>query len=248
MNRDGLSCDELRDHYDLYAWGVAEEPERSEVRAHLDRRCEVCMARMKRALETAALLGASAPPAEPSRNLRRRILASVGFEERRSNWVLAWTAAAALGAMLFVVAFVLQQERRYAAEALAARSALAVLYAPGTIETSFGAAERQPPRGTVFVNPARGVLLIASNLTPTPRDKIYEMWLIPKGARPVPAGLFQSGSDGEALHVRPGAVDVVSVAAIAVTIEDRAGADQPTSTPLIMAQLPSSVVPGATLR
>ncbi len=87
------------------------------------------------------------------------------------------------------------------------------------------------------MNPSQGVLLIASNLFPTPADKIYEMWLIPKGAKPVPAGLFQSQRDGQAMHVRPGAVDLAATAAVAVTIENQAGADQPTTTPLIVAAL-----------
>jgi anti-sigma-K factor RskA len=81
------------------------------------------------------------------------------------------------------------------------------------------------------------VLFIASNLPRTPAGKIYEMWLIPKGAKPVPAGLFQSQDDGEAMHVRTGTVDVASTAAVAVTLENEAGADQPTTTPLIVAAL-----------
>jgi len=235
-----MNCEDLRDHYDLYAWDAAEEPERSEISAHLNRGCEVCVERMKRALETAALLGALAPPAEPSRKLRGRILASVGLEGRRVNPLFAWAAAAALLALLGVLVFVIRAERRYAEEALESRAALAVLYAPGTVEASFGGAQRQPPRGTVFVNPSEGVLLIASNLAPTAEDKTYEMWLIPKNAKPVAAGLFQSHTDGEAMHLRPGALDIASTAAVAVTIEDQAGAAQPTTTPLIVASLPAS--------
>jgi hypothetical protein len=51
-----MNCSELRDHYELYALGLAEDPEREEIRAHLDRACEVCMAEMKRARELTALL------------------------------------------------------------------------------------------------------------------------------------------------------------------------------------------------
>ncbi len=90
------------------------------------------------------------------------------------------------------------------------------------------------------MNPLKGVLLVASNLPPAPSDKTYEMWLIPKSAKPVPAGLFQSKIDGLAIHVRPGAVDVASTAAVAVTVENKAGALQPTTTPLIIAALPAT--------
>ena len=234
-----MTCEQLRDHYDLYALDIAEEPQRAEISAHLNRGCEVCVPEVKRALETAALMGAAAPAAEPSRKLRRRILASVGVESRPLSWIVAWTAAAAVAAMLLLLIFVARDRAKYVQEALRSREALAILYGPRTVEASFGGAQTQPPRGTVFVNPSQGVLLIASNLFPTSADKIYEMWLIPKGAKPVPAGLFQSHGDGQALHVHPGAVDIAATAAVAVTIEDQAGALQPTTTPLIVASLPA---------
>jgi anti-sigma-K factor RskA len=232
-----MSCDQLREHYELYALGIAEEPERGEIREHLQRGCEVCGAGVKRALETVALLGASASPAQPSAQLRRRILASVGVERRRPSWFAVWAMAGALAVMFLLLIFVARNRGRYVGEAARARAALGILYAPGTVEASFGRPQTQPPRGTVFVNPSQGVLLIASNLFPTPVGKIYEMWLIPKGAKPVPAGLFQSREDGNAMHVRPGMVDLASTAAVAVTVENEAGADQPTTTPLIVAPL-----------
>jgi anti-sigma-K factor RskA len=235
-----MSCDQLREDYELYALGLAEQPERDEIRDHLNRGCEVCGAGVKRALETTALLGASAPAAQPSAQLRRRILASVGFERRRPGWFMVWAMAAAVAAMFLLLIFVARDRGRYVDEAVRARAALGILYAPGTVEASFGRPQTRPPRGTVFVNPSQGVLLIASNLFPTPADKIYEMWLIPKGAKPIPAGLFQSYRDGQAIHVRPGAVDVASTAAVAVTIENQAGADQPTTTPFIVAPLPTA--------
>jgi anti-sigma-K factor RskA len=232
-----MSCDQLREHYELYALGIAEEPERGEIRDHLNRGCEVCGPGVRRALDTTALLGASAPSAQPSAQLRSRILASVGSARRGPGWFTVWAMAAALAAMLLFLTFVMQNRQRYVQEALRSRTALAILDAPGTVQVSFGRPQSQPPRGTVFVNPSQGVLLIASNLFPTPADKIYEMWLIPKGAKPIPAGLFQSYSDGQAMHLRPGTVDVGSTAAVAVTIENQAGADQPTTTPLIVAPL-----------
>src|SRR5437763_15514868 len=98
-----MNCNELRQHYELYAIGVADEPERSEIRSHLNRDCEVCMEAMRRAREVAALLGGSAAPAAPSARLRRRILASTGYEERRFGWtpVLAFALAGSLVAVVY---------------------------------------------------------------------------------------------------------------------------------------------------
>jgi len=61
------------------------------------------------------------------------------------------------------------------------------------------------------------------------------MWVIPKGAKAVPAGMFQSDADGSAVHVQPGPLDPHTTAAVAVTLENQAGAPQPTSQPLIAA-------------
>ena len=63
------------------------------------------------------------------------------------------------------------------------------------------------------------------------------MWVIPKGAKPAPAGMFQSQADGTATHVMTGPVDMAALGAVAVTLEDAAGAAQPTSTPMIMAAM-----------
>ena len=81
-----MKCEELQDHYELYAMGVADEPEKSEIREHLNRECEVCMAGLKRARTITAVLGGTAQAAAPSPKLRRRILASVGVEERHFGW------------------------------------------------------------------------------------------------------------------------------------------------------------------
>src|SRR5579864_9100222 len=105
-----MNCQELQDHYELFALGVAEEPERSEIRAHLNRECEVCMAGVKRAAEITAMLGGTAPSAEPSRKLRRRILASVGVEQKGFSWTPLWVAAATLS--LTVAVYFGVQERR----------------------------------------------------------------------------------------------------------------------------------------
>jgi anti-sigma-K factor RskA len=250
-----MNCQELQDHYELFALGIAEEPERSEIRAHLNRECEVCMAGVKRAAEIAAMLSGSAPSAEPSRKLRRRVLASVGIEQRGFSWTPLWAAVAALS--LAVAVYFGVEERRDVQETRRLRyelgvqsnevtrltEAFAILNGPDTKESSFGNAQPRPPRGKVFLNPTQGVLLIASNLPPAPLGKLYEMWLIPKAGLPVAAGMFQSQSDGSAMHVRRGAVDLESTGVVAVTVENEAGANQPTTQPLIVAPVPSDAAP-----
>jgi len=241
-----MNHEELRDQYELYALGVADEPERSEIREHLNRGCEVCMAEVKRARKLAALMGGTAPAAAPSPKLRQRILASAGYEQKRFG--AAPFLAAALLLSLFAVFYFSGRERDFAQlatrldgqlrtqtiELTRLHEAFAILNAADTSVTSFGVGQAQPPKGKVFVNPSQGVLLIASNLPPTQAGKAYEMWVIPNGGKgkPIPAGVFQSGSDGSAMHIQRGAVDLSGKPVIAVTVEPEAGSPGPTSAPL----------------
>ena len=245
-----MNCNELREYYELYAIGVADEPERSAIREHLNRDCEVCMSGIKRARGVVALLGTSAAPGAPSLKLRRRILASVGVEERRFGW--APFLAAALALSLFAAVYFGGRERDLGNELARVRDvnrqqtieltrvseAFAIVNGADTTVTTFGVGQPQP-KGKVFVNPSQGVLLIASNLRPAPSGKAYEMWLIPKGGKPKPAGMFQSSSDGSAMHLQRGSVDDASI--VAVTLENEAGSDQPTSAVLFAATIRASV-------
>ena len=186
---------------------------------------------------------------KPAR-LRKRVLAIAGGESLSSwRWSPVWAALAA--AALIAAVFFNTRAQRASAELAQAQSesaaqtrelarlneAFAILNQPDAKQVVFGGATPQPPRGRVFLDPSRGVLLLASNLPPAPAGKIYEMWVIPKGGKPVPAGLFQSAQDGTALHVLPGAVNVAATAVVAVTLEPAAGVPQPTSTPIIAAAL-----------
>jgi len=243
-----MNCPELRDHYELYALGVAEEPERGEIREHLDRGCEVCMAEMKQAREIVSILGGSSAPATPSPKLRRRILASVGVEQRSFGWtpLLAGTTVMFLAAAIYFggrewdfskqVVRLREESRAQIMELTRLNEAMAILYGSDTTVTSFG--EKKPtPKGKLFVNPGIGVLLIASNLPQAPAGKAYELWLIPraKGASPIRSGMFQSDSNGTVMHMERGPVDTNNIGFVAVTLEVDTGVDAPTTTPMIVA-------------
>ena len=240
-----MTHEELQGEYELYALGVAEEPARDEIRAHLERRCEVCMAEMKRAKRIAAMIGASAEPQAPSPKLRKRILASAGYEQR-SYGLAPWLGA--LAAICLVAAFYFAgRERSYVEELSNVRTRMRqqnieltrlteimdVVNGADTKVVSFSAG----PKGKVFVNPSSGVVLMATNLPPVPAGKTYEMWVVPKGANAMPAGLFQSQADGTATYMFRGPMDIANLGAVAVSVEDAAGAAQPTTTPLIVAPM-----------
>jgi anti-sigma-K factor RskA len=245
-----MTCEELREQYELYALGLLDEPELSELQAHLAREGDTCIAGVRRARELMASLAGSVPLAEPPAHLREKVLAQFGAPPRRAwSWTPVWIAVSAALAVAIVwvdldrrqqtraVAMVQVEVQRKNAELARLNEALALMNDPAVKEVVFGAGAPAPPKGRVFVHPRQGVLLLAYNLPPAPAGKIYEMWVIPKGGSPVAAGLFQSEADGTALYMRRGAVDVAATGAVAVTLEAAAGATAPTSTPIIVAAL-----------
>jgi anti-sigma-K factor RskA len=232
-----MTCEELRDSYELYSLGLLDGEEKSEIEAHLGRECAVCQKHLKDALAINALLLSQAPEVVPPSRLRRRVLASVGLE--RSGW--GWLAAAAAACAVIVALWFslekrtsdreLADARRTLQQSVAERDrleqAFTFLNQPETRQVNFGQGQPAPPRGNIFLNPRLGVLLIASNLPVLPPGRAYEMWVIPKGGMPVPAGLFQSGPQGTAMHILPGAVG--PNVTVAVTVEPESGSPAPTS-------------------
>ena len=238
-----MTCDELRDSHELYSLGLLEGEEKREVEAHLSRNCTVCRKYLKDALGVNALMLSQVQEVVPPSRLRRRVMASVGME--RAGW--GWVAALAAACSLIVALWLGLEKRTTDRELTAARATLqqtvadrdrlvqafTFLNQPETRQVNFGQGQPAPPRGNFFLNPRMGVLLIASNLPALPAGKAYEMWVIPKGGAPRPAGLFQSGPQGTAMHILMGAVD--SNVTLAVTIEPEAGSPAPTSSVLFSA-------------
>jgi hypothetical protein len=237
-------CDDFRDDFELYALGVLDPAEKTAVDEHLRTGCATCEAALKDALAVNAILMSLAPDVVPPARLKRRVLAGVGLQ--RMSW--SWLSALAASCMLIVALWLSVQERTRSSELAAARrtlietsaqrdrllQALSFLDDPATVPVSFGKGQPIPPHGNVFVHSKLGVLLIAANLPAAQSGKVYEMWVIPKGGAPRPAGLFQS-QGGTALHILSGPLDVGTLGAVAVTLEPESGSSAPTSTPIIVA-------------
>jgi anti-sigma-K factor RskA len=243
-----MNCDELRPDYLAYALGSLEEPERSEMRAHLERGCQDCAAGVRDAREWVFAIGGSLEGPAPPRDLRNRVLATVApAPQKRWTWFPAWAGAAATA--LVAAGFVLYQShnfrvdetsmqaeiQRSLAETAALRQAFELIQGADTREVTFGQGQPAPPRGRIFVNPS-GVLLVASRLPAPPSGKTYEMWII-RGGKPAPAGLFASNAQGDALHLYRPAAPAAAGDIVAVTVEVAGGVTAPTSMPVIAAML-----------
>ena len=72
-----MTCEELRGEYGAWALGIAEDPARSEIAAHLARECPDCVAGVRSAMATAAALSGAVTETDPPKRLRRRVVAMV---------------------------------------------------------------------------------------------------------------------------------------------------------------------------
>jgi anti-sigma-K factor RskA len=238
-----MSCEELREMHELYALGVLDGDEKLEIEAHLQRGCAACRQSLSEAQAINAVLLSSVPIVQPRARLKRHLMSSMGILPASWTWAAALTAAC----LLVVALWMSDQERRRANELAQTRGemmqvvtqrdrmfqALSFLNQPETRQVGFG----KGARGNVYLNPSRGILLISSNLPRLNAGKIFEMWVIPKGGAPRPAGLFQANPDGTAVHILAGALDLASLDAVAVTVEPEAGSSAPTSPIIIAASL-----------
>ncbi len=234
-----MTCSELKEMFELYSLGLLESDEHSEIDAHLARGCAECQSGLKSALAVNALLMSTVAPAVPPARLKRRVLAGFGIE--RSGW--GWLGLLAAAAMLVLALWLSVQERQRANQLADARrqiiqitgerdslqQAFSFFGQPDTIQVNFGQGQPKPPRGNVLVNSRLGVLLIASNLPMLQPGKIFEMWVIPKGGTPRPAGIFPADAQGSAVHMLSGPIDPQLLDKIAVSIEPEAGSQSPTT-------------------
>lgn len=92
----------------------------------------------------------------------------------------------------------------------------------------------QGATGELAVDSKGNGTLRVVGLEPAPPGRTYEIWVIKRGARPEPAGLFARGGATGVDVTR----DIPRGATVAVTIEQAGGVAAPTGTPLCSAEVP----------
>ena len=172
---------------------------------------------------------------------------------KSSAWI-AWMAVAALlilSAALGIKIYFLNQQLEMDASLIQARTlenrrarqVLDVLTAP-TAQHVLLTAGKTPPAPSaraVYLASRGGLVLQASNMQPLPRNKTYELWVIPTTGAPIPAGLFRPDASGSASVVLPSIPQGVPAKGFGITIENAGGATTPTA-PIIL----SGAAPTAT--
>ncbi len=95
-------------------------------------------------------------------------------------------------------------------------------------------AQKTPEAHAAYRADTGALVFFASNLQPLQAYKTYELWLIPaNGHEPIAAGLFKPDASGNANVLMPNLPKGIAASGFGVTIEDEAGAKQPTL-PIIM--------------
>ena len=103
-----MNCERLAPFYEEYALGVLEGKERAELEEHLARKCPQCTPGVAKARWVVVQLTLAAPDAQPSAELRGRIMDAVKKpgDAARSNAPLAKPQSASQGAMFPVWAWI----------------------------------------------------------------------------------------------------------------------------------------------
>jgi anti-sigma-K factor RskA len=231
---------DLHDLTAAYALDALDADEADAYEAHLAR-CGPCRAELATLGETAAALAWAVEAPAPPERLRARILDAAGGERtnvvplpQRRPWLLRATAGVAavaacaavgLGVWAGLLSRSLSGER--SARATDARA----------VEILADRASRRVPlkggTGIVAVDPAGRGVLVVRRLAGAPSGKTYEAWVIPRGGKPKPAGLFAGGGQTTVVRLRE---PVPRGAVVAATVERHGGVGAPTQTPLFSAQ------------
>jgi anti-sigma-K factor RskA len=248
--------EQFADDLALYALNELHGADAGEIEAHLET-CAACRRELQALRSDLGLLGLSAVGPRPPARSKERLMRAIAAEPRASSaatsaispgrrafWLSWIPAALALAAIVFAIS--LQQSNRSLNDQLAemrnryndqriqlahAEENIRLLLAPDAVHVSMTPANTgKHPSATAIVSPSQGrITLMASNLPPVPPGKAYELWVIPPQGAPVNAGVFKPDEHGNAMmldHPMPAGVQPKT---FALTVEDEAGSDKPTS-------------------
>lgn len=220
-----------------YVLGALEDHEADALRAHIAT-CVSCRDEVARLAAVAEVLGLGVPTLAAPPELRARVLDVV----HREAALFAAAAAPAPAARRWRFPALTPLTGLLGAVALAAGMAFgAVVIAPANpatkvISASVAAPARwggRTPTATLRRTGGSAELLV-SDLPAAPAGKIYEVWIV-RGGHPQPTTvLFDATSSGSA---DVGVSGLAGASAVLVTAERLGGAQTPTMSPLISAQL-----------
>jgi anti-sigma-K factor RskA len=207
----------------------------AELASHGD--CAECRRLVAEAEEVAGRLGFAIEPVPVPTGFEDRVIATTRAEgvapvpsqrPRRAGRVAVRTwarplVAAAAAVALFVGGWVASDVLGGSAGELPAGTRVVTFEGeePGTLSVAYAPGEP-------------GVYLLGAGLTTLPEGKAYELWMLRDGS-PVPASCFRPSADGSLFSFVD--ADVGSADTMAVTIEPSACSTEPTTSPILTAEI-----------
>lgn len=86
----------------------------------------------------------------------------------------------------------------------------------------------------LYIQEEKLALISVEGLAPLPAEKVYQVWAISQD-QPVGIGLFNVSESGQGLTVME--IDLSDAEAIAITVEPAGGSPQPTTAPILIAEI-----------
>jgi anti-sigma-K factor RskA len=220
--------DRWADSAGAYVLGAMTPRERGEFETHLAS-CPTCQQDVDELRPAAEALPMASPPVLPPPALKDRIMAEV---EREAALLASAGPAADRPPQ--------RERRRFRLPALTgwrlAPVAAALLIAgvlAGVVLTGGGAGSRTISAGANAKVQIEGdkATIVAQNMSPPPEGRVYEVWVVPKGASkdaaPEPTNvLFRPRENGSAEAAIPGSVD--DIERVLVSDEPPGGSETPT--------------------
>jgi Anti-sigma-K factor rskA len=183
------------------------------------------------------LLAYGAPPADPPRELRDRILSTARAERPnvvplRPRWAVpaAAAAAVAVAASVALAIWAVSLSRtvdRDRSTAATQQSLARILADPNARHVQLSGAS-----GSVVITGSGEAALVISGLERARPGTTYEAWVIRKG-QPLPAGTFDGGASSTLVRLTP---RVETGSSVAVTVEPGSGSQAPTTQPIFQAR------------
>jgi anti-sigma-K factor RskA len=238
---------QLSDQAGLYVLGALTPAEREAFEAH-QAVCAECTAEVHALTPVVGALAQVAPAADPSPDVRRKLLTQVThFRDTRSLQQSWLAAAASIALALGLGAYAAQlrgrvstletrlRETTVRAEASARRTAfeaqstVAVLVAPDLARIDL-AGQPAAPRAAAraFWSRSRGLVFTASDLPAPPPGRTYQLWVLTARPAPISAGVMKPDANGRVNAIFDTPVDLPTPVAMAVTLEPEGGVPAPT--------------------
>src|SRR5215204_3543558 len=250
-----MNNERFEDLKDAYVLGALPEEERLSfedyLAAHPERQAEV-----DELGAVAGLLAFSAPEQEPSPELRSRVMEMIEAEPRRVGGHSTFARVGdflsvrslALGAAALLVIGLLSwnlalegqvedlqgqvEDAQSQVQNLQGQVADGQAQQTRTIELK-GAWAEQGATAEVASMQKNEIILVARNMPSVPEGRTCQIWVISDDV-PKPSGLFQPDGNGTATPITN---SITKADVIAVTVEPAGGSEQPTSDPVLLAEL-----------